>query len=205
MRIGEDISVRRMSPNCSSELHTLRPRPRHHRPIQLMRKSQLPTSVRKKATRLRGAPCLVVQERFERLVALQDDIARQENNACIGKDLELLVLENPGRKDSAHNRLSGRAPDNRLVHFDVPVTSGGEEFTSPRPGDMVTVRVTSAASHHLVAEPSDVWNVRKTPAGDAWDSSRAHSHAHSDASCGPVGTGDTAVALGIPVLRKESH
>ena len=147
----------------------------------------------------------IVQERFERLVALQDDIARQENNACIGKDVELLVLENPGRKDSAHNRFSGRAPDNRLVHFDVPATSGGEEFTSPRPGDMVTVRVTSAASHHLVAEPSDVWNVRKTPAGDAWDSSRAHSHAHSDASCGPVGTGDTAVALGIPVLRKESH
>ncbi|CAM5459532.1 tRNA-2-methylthio-N(6)-dimethylallyladenosine synthase OS=Streptomyces glaucescens OX=1907 GN=miaB PE=3 SV=1 [Streptomyces glaucescens] len=50
-----------------------------------------------------------------------------------------------GRKDGAAHRLSGRAPDNRLVHFTKP----GQEV---RPGDVVTVEVTYAAPHHLLAE-----------------------------------------------------
>ena len=61
--------------------------------------------------------------------------------------LEVLVAEGEGRKDGATRRLSGRAPDNRLVHFAVP--DGGEV---PRPGDVATVRVTYGAPHHLVAD-----------------------------------------------------
>lgn len=45
-------------------------------------------------------------------------------------------------------------------------------FTKPeaevRPGDVVTVEITYAAPHHLLAE-GDVLNVRRTRAGDAWE------------------------------------
>ena len=61
-----------------------------------------------------------MQERYERLVALQDDISWAENKRQVGRRLEVLVAEGEGRKDGATHRLSGRAPDNRLVHFAVP-------------------------------------------------------------------------------------
>ena len=105
-------------------------------------------------------PKAVVQERYERLVALQDEISWAENRAQVGRVLDVLVAEGEGRKDAATARLSGRAPDNRLVHF----TPGGEV---PRPGDVATVRVTYAAPHHLVAD-EPVLAVRRTRAGDAW-------------------------------------
>jgi tRNA-2-methylthio-N6-dimethylallyladenosine synthase len=35
--------------------------------------------------------------------------------------LDVLVAEGEGRKDGATHRKSGRAPDNRLVHFAVPI------------------------------------------------------------------------------------
>ena len=104
----------------------------------------------------------VVQDRYERLVALQDDVAWDENKAIVGRSLEVLVAEGEGRKDAATHRLSGRARDNRLVHFALP-----EGVDTPRPGDLATVEVTYAAPHHLVA---DVFGaVRRTRAGDAWE------------------------------------
>src|SRR5690606_36931691 len=94
-------------------------------------------------------PKEVVQERFERLLALQERIGLEENQKLVGRTVELLVLDTSsevgGRKDAEHSRLSGREPGNRLVHFTVP--DGAE---APRPGDMVTVDVTYAAPHHLV-------------------------------------------------------
>jgi tRNA-2-methylthio-N6-dimethylallyladenosine synthase len=72
------------------------------------------------------------------------------------------VAEGEGRKDATTHRLSGRARDNRLVHFALP-----EGVEKPRPGDLATVEVTYAAPHHLVA---DVFGaVRRTRAGDAWE------------------------------------
>jgi tRNA-2-methylthio-N6-dimethylallyladenosine synthase len=56
--------------------------------------------------------------------------------------------------------MSGRAPDNRLVHFTAVETA--------RPGDVVTVDVTYAAPHHLVAD-GPVRAIRHTAAGDAWE------------------------------------
>ena len=104
----------------------------------------------------------VVQDRYERLVALQDDMAWDENKKIVGRSLEVLVAEGEGRKDAATHRLSGRARDNRLVHFALP-----EGVETPRPGDLATVEVTYAAPHHLVA---DVFgSVRRTRAGDAWE------------------------------------
>jgi len=104
-------------------------------------------------------PHEVVQERYERLVALVNDVAWDENKKQVGRTLELMVAEGEGRKDAATHRLSGRARDSRLVHFTAP-----EELV--RPGDMVDVEITYAAPHHLVAD--HVRAVRRTRSGDAW-------------------------------------
>ena len=81
----------------------------------------------------------------------------------------MLVATGEGRKDRETARLSGRAPDNRLVHFALP--EGLAEAGRPRPGDMVTVGVTYGAPHHLVADSAitgGVFAVRRTAGGDAW-------------------------------------
>jgi tRNA-2-methylthio-N6-dimethylallyladenosine synthase len=109
-------------------------------------------------------PKAVVQERYERLVALQEEIAWTENKKQLGRTIDVLVAEGEGRKDEATHRLSGRAPDNRLVHFS---TAGAAAADVPRPGDMATVDVTYAAPHHLVAD-GPLRAVRRTRAGDAW-------------------------------------
>ena len=69
-------------------------------------------------------PKAVVQERYERLVEVVNEIAWEENRALEGRTMELLVAEGEGRKDAATHRLSGRARDNRLVHF-TPVAEDG--------------------------------------------------------------------------------
>ena len=77
-------------------------------------------------------PKAVVQERYERLVALQDDISWAENKTQVGRTVDVLVAEGEGRKDGATHRLSGRAPDNRLVHFAVPASRAPRDpATSP--------------------------------------------------------------------------
>ncbi|HET6634791.1 MAG TPA: tRNA (N6-isopentenyl adenosine(37)-C2)-methylthiotransferase MiaB [Streptomyces sp.] len=106
-------------------------------------------------------PKAVVQERYERLVALQEEISWEENKKQVGRTLEVMVAEGEGRKDGTTHRLSGRAPDNRLVHFARPAEP-------VRPGDMATVRVTYAAPHHLLAEEPPT-AVRRTRSGDAWE------------------------------------
>ncbi len=77
-------------------------------------------------------PKAVVQERYERLVKVVEDVAWDENKKLLGRTVELLVAEGEGRKDEATHRLTGRARDNRLVHF-----SGVEACRDPasrRPG-----------------------------------------------------------------------
>ncbi len=103
-------------------------------------------------------PKAVVQQRYERLTALQDVISTQENERQVGRVLELLVAEGEGRKDGATHRMSGRAKDNRLVHFTA---------CDARPGDVVNVKVSHGAPHHLVAD-GPVLGVRRTVAGAAW-------------------------------------
>src|SRR3712207_3839237 len=61
-------------------------------------------------------PKAVVQERYERLVALQEEISWQENRALEGRIVEVLVAAGEGRKDTATRRMSGRARDGRLVN-----------------------------------------------------------------------------------------
>lgn len=143
------------------------------------------------ATMPNQIPKDVVQERFERLVSLQDRISAEENAKQIGTIVEVLVVEGEGRKDQAHERLTGRARDGRLVHFDVP-----EGAEVPRPGDVVEVRVTGSAPHFLIADASDTYRVRRTRSGDAWDRRQAD-------SCGaPIpGVSPRKVSLGLPTIR----
>jgi tRNA-2-methylthio-N6-dimethylallyladenosine synthase len=109
-------------------------------------------------------PKAVVQERYERLVALQDEMSWSESKTQVGRVLDVLVAEGEGRKDGATHRMSGRASDNRLVHFVPPASDAAR----PRPGDVATVAVTYAAPHHLVCD-GPVLAVRRTRAGDAWE------------------------------------
>jgi tRNA-2-methylthio-N6-dimethylallyladenosine synthase len=148
------------------------------------------------ATMADQVPKEIVQERYERLVALQDRISWEENQKVVGREVELLVANNEGRKDADTHRLSGRARDSRLVHFEVPAGSG-----IPRPGDVVTVTVTQAAPFHLIADSADgvPLRIRRTRAGDAWDRAEAESCAVPATGAEPGQPG--RVSLGLPSLR----
>lgn len=146
------------------------------------------------ATMENQIPKEIVQERFERLAALQDRISAEESAKLLGTTQELMVTNSSGAKDEKTGRLSGRAPDNRLVHFAVP--AGAD---APRPGDFVTVAVTETHPYFLIADPSlDQYHVRRSRSGDAWDLSQAE-------SCGTPtsedSTGTVGVSLGMPTLR----
>ena len=110
--------------------------------------------------------------------------------------MQLLVANGEGRKDSDTHRLSGRAEDSRLVHFEVP-----EGSEVPRPGDVVTVVVTQAAPFHLIADSDgSPLRVRRTRSGDAWDRAAAESCA-VPAPAAAQGSGPRPVSLGLPTLR----
>src|SRR5277367_6358589 len=128
-------------------------------------------------------PKAVVQERYGRLVALQDQIALEENRNQIGRTVELLVATGEGRKDSRTARMSGRARDGRLVHF----APGDQQV---RPGDVVTTKITDAAPHHLIAD-CDVISHRRTRAGDAYDGEQRP----SGVGLGMPGVGQPATAV----------
>jgi tRNA-2-methylthio-N6-dimethylallyladenosine synthase len=103
-------------------------------------------------------PKAVVQERFERLIAVQEEVSWALNRELVGRQVEVLVSTGEGRKDADTHRMSGRARDGRLVHFapgDAPI----------RPGDVVDTVITYAAPHHLVADGGLVSH-RRTRAGD---------------------------------------
>jgi tRNA-2-methylthio-N6-dimethylallyladenosine synthase len=134
------------------------------------------------ATMSDQVPRPAVQERYDRLVAVVEQIATEENARQHGTVVEVLVAEGEGRKDAATHRMSGRASDNRLVHF-------APHGTSPRPGDIVTTGVTSTAPHYLRADDPPL-SVRRTRAGDAWEARRL---APEQASA--------PVLLGLPARR----
>ncbi|MDN8622731.1 tRNA (N6-isopentenyl adenosine(37)-C2)-methylthiotransferase MiaB [Corynebacterium sanguinis] len=127
----------------------------------------------------------VVQERFERLVALQERISAEENAKLIGTEVELLVQAGGGKKNDSTQRMSGRARDGRLVHF----TPRGEIDQEVRPGDVVYVAVTDAKPHYLIAD-SGVVKHRRTKAGD-------NSAAGDVPTTAPIGVG-----LGLPSIGK---
>ncbi|MGH3787009.1 MAG: tRNA (N6-isopentenyl adenosine(37)-C2)-methylthiotransferase MiaB [Pseudonocardiaceae bacterium] len=127
-------------------------------------------------------PKAIVQERYERLVTLQEEISWELNRSLVGSCMELLVSQGEGRKDAATRRMSGRARDGRLVHFEA----GEVEI---RPGDVVLAEITYAAPHHLVSDVA-LRAHRRTVAGDVWAAGRR-----------PMTPG---VALGLPSFGKPT-
>ena len=114
-------------------------------------------------------PPEVVSERFGRLVKLQERISAGESAKQVGTLVEVLVSAGDGDKDGATGRLTGRARDNRLVHFALPNDLAGGP---PRPGDFVTVRVTHGAPHHLIADSAlttGEFTIERTLSGSAWE------------------------------------
>jgi len=148
------------------------------------------------ATMADQVPKDVVQERYNRLLALQERISLEENQKQVGREVDVLVSVGEGKKDAETHRLTGRAEDNRLVHFEV--TEGSD---IPRPGDVVTVKITHGAPFHLLADDptGSPLRIRRTRGGDAWDRAQAD-------SCGVPTPGASdgaprAVSLGLPTLR----
>jgi tRNA-2-methylthio-N6-dimethylallyladenosine synthase len=174
-------------------------------------------------------PKAVVQERFERLLALQERIGGEEADKQVGRTLEVLVGEGSGKKDGAMHRLSGRAEDNRLVHVGLPRPATGSGLNDdvpdstgapvslddprlsadvpdglPRPGDVVTATVTKAAPHHLIADPVSAGPlvVRRTRSGDAWaEREKVRLGGGEDTHSHGTPASSGPVALGLPTLR----
>jgi tRNA-2-methylthio-N6-dimethylallyladenosine synthase len=82
-------------------------------------------------------PADVVADRFQRLHVVVERSGLARHEARVGRVEEVLV-EGPSRKDPSV--LTGRTRQNKLVHF------ASEPL---RAGSYATVRVTSAAPHHL--------------------------------------------------------
>jgi len=134
----------------------------------------------------------VVAERYGRLTALVAEIAGAENEALVGREVEVLVAEGEGRKDGATHRASGRARDNGLVQF-------APAGTAPRPGYVVTTVVTQAAPHYLIADAPPL-AVRRTRGGDAWQARRDGLAA--PAAAGSVTGSGPPVLLGMPAIGR---
>jgi tRNA-2-methylthio-N6-dimethylallyladenosine synthase len=79
----------------------------------------------------------VVQERFERLVALQNRLSLESNQAMIGRVEEVLV-EGPSKKDPMV--ITSRTRGNRPVHAPGRYPAGA----------YLAVEITQAAPHHLL-------------------------------------------------------
>ncbi|MFC7625806.1 tRNA (N6-isopentenyl adenosine(37)-C2)-methylthiotransferase MiaB [Microlunatus sp. GCM10028923] len=133
----------------------------------------------------------VVQERYERLIEVVEDVAWTENKTQLGRTVEVMFAEGEGRKDAATARLSGRARDNRLVHVAVPE----DPELRPRPGDVADAVITYAAPHHLTADDG-ITGLRRTRGGDAWAARQAR--AADGVTDRPV------VGLGMPGIGAPS-
>jgi tRNA-2-methylthio-N6-dimethylallyladenosine synthase len=80
-------------------------------------------------------PKAVVQERFERLVALQERISMEKAADLVGRLVEVLVEGD----DATGSSTRSRTRTNRIVHI-------GDDVA---PGSFVDVRIVAAAPHHL--------------------------------------------------------
>jgi tRNA-2-methylthio-N6-dimethylallyladenosine synthase len=149
-------------------------------------------------------PAEVVQERYDRLTDLVAEMAWQQNMKLVGRTVEVLVADGEGRKDEATQRMSGRARDNRLVHF-------APAGRLPRPGDLVTTAVTRGAPHYLIADCPPL-AIRRSRGGDAWEAGRDSLAGAGVGEGGPGPArpapssmaGSGGVLLGMPARRSPA-
>lgn len=86
-------------------------------------------------------PSELTSERYSRLSALLNELALASNLGRVGKTEELLI---EGRSKKDPTMLTGRTPQNRLVH--IPAVGGTSE------GDYIDAIITSGAPHHLIGQ-----------------------------------------------------
>ncbi|BDR53180.1 tRNA-2-methylthio-N(6)-dimethylallyladenosine synthase [Bombiscardovia nodaiensis] len=91
----------------------------------------------------------VVQDRFERLLAVQEAITQEELDAFVGRQVEVMIANQPGRHDGDTHRVTGRERGGLLVHVGVP-----QGQRQPAIGELVTCTVTGAGKHYLTADPN---------------------------------------------------
>ena len=131
-------------------------------------------------------PKEVVQERYERLIALQERVCLEENQKLVNTEVELLVQADGGKKNTKTQRMTGRARDGRLVHFHP----AGSIDQNIRPGDIITTTVTEAKPHFLIAD-AGVLTHRRTVAGDMSEAGKVPTTA-------PIGVGLGMPKIGAP-------
>jgi tRNA-2-methylthio-N6-dimethylallyladenosine synthase len=97
-----------------------------------------PRPATKAATYPDQVPKQVVQERFDRLVALQESISLERAREQLGRVEEVLIEGRSKRGDATQ----GRTRANRIVHVEEPLAPGG----------FASVVITAAAAHYLAGE-----------------------------------------------------
>ena len=86
-------------------------------------------------------PGPVAQERYERLIALQDRIAAERNTAMVGGIYEVLT-EGPSKKDP--EMATARTRGNKVVHLPGRYPAG----------QFLDAEIIAAATHHLLGRPA---------------------------------------------------
>jgi tRNA-2-methylthio-N6-dimethylallyladenosine synthase len=89
------------------------------------------------------------------------------------------------------------------VHFvpSAPSADGSDTATVlPRPGDVVTTRITHGAPHHLIADGPPL-EVRRTRAGDAWESRKDAAATAVLSAAASAASAPAPVLLGMPARR----
>ncbi|MBY0794636.1 tRNA (N6-isopentenyl adenosine(37)-C2)-methylthiotransferase MiaB [Corynebacterium parakroppenstedtii] len=162
-------------------------------------------------------PKAVVQDRYERLVELQERISAELNAELVGDVVEVLVQADDGRRSARTHRLSGRTRDGRLVHFAPdaapmeetarawdsigatpmahPTASGGVSVEEcVKPGVDRAIRAGDVvwvritdSRSHFLLSDSGVLAHRRMPAGD-----------RTEAASAPTPRG---VGLGMPTIK----
>jgi tRNA-2-methylthio-N6-dimethylallyladenosine synthase len=117
----------------------------------------------------------VVAERYDRLHQRLNEVSLAVNEAVFGKELEVLIT------DIEAGRAQGKSRDFRLVHFDL------SESERARPGDIATVRITSAKPHFILGERVSIRNSR---GGDAFELRKLEAE-------------NNGVFLGVPQLKSS--
>jgi tRNA-2-methylthio-N6-dimethylallyladenosine synthase len=160
--------------------------------INLVKKARFATAFTYQYSKRPGTPAAdmpnqispeIISDRYNRLTEVVNQVMLEENQKQIGKKVEVLVTNHEGKKDEVNSKLSGRAKDNRLVHFNF------ESEENIRPGDIVDVEITSVAPFFLLSD-KPVLKIRKTKAGDLFEQEKNTKNS-------------SEVLLGIPTLVRS--
>ncbi|NDE71945.1 MAG: MiaB/RimO family radical SAM methylthiotransferase, partial [Actinobacteria bacterium] len=116
----------------------------------------------------------VIADRYSRLHQRLNEVSLSVNEEVIGKEVELLVT------DIDDGKGTGKSRDFRLVHCDLAGTDA-------RPGDLVTVEISSAKPHFIFAEEKPLSIVR-TRGGDAFEARTREAQSNG-------------VLIGMPILK----